>query len=134
MSPAKVFVWAVLGLIALGALAVVGNLVGTAASVATAPGRVITRTLGTDNIIASYERFRDLNTTFQARAAQVRQYKDLVSSEADPAEKRRLRIDVAAVQQSCRDIAAKYNADSAKMNKAIFRHDAPETLDASLCE
>lgn len=134
MSPLKYAGLGLLGIAGLGAMAVVVNLVGMAASVATAPGRVISKTLETGNIIGSYERFRDLNTAFQARLAQVRQEKSFLADEADPSEKRRLRIEVAAVQQSCRDIAARYNADSAKMNKAIFRHDAPLTLDATLCE
>lgn len=137
MSNAKYFGAAVLGIVAIvaiGALAVVGSTVMSISSVATAPQRVITRTLDTTNIISSYERFRDLNSAFNSRLAQVKQYKELLKNETDQSEKRRLRIEFSAIQQTCRDDANKYNADSSKMNKAIFRHDAPVTLDADLCE
>lgn len=134
MSGMKLFGYGCLGLVALGGLGIVGSMVGTFTSVATAPGRVISKTLETNNIIQSYERFRDLNGVFVARVSQLRAHKQLLDAETDPAEKRRLRIEFAGQQQSCRDIAARYNADSSKMNKAIFRADAPTTLDATNCE
>lgn len=134
MSPLKLTALGLAAIVGLGAATVLGNIVATATHVATAPGRVIQRTLETGNIISSYERFRDLNAAFVARVAQARQEQAFLAAETDPAERRRLRIDAGAVQQSCRDIAARYNADASKMNKAVFRHDAPEALDATLCE
>lgn len=134
MFPLRYLAYAVLCLFAFGFMAVVANLVGTVASVATAPGRVVSKTLETGNVIASYERFRDLNAVFTARVAQVRQEKTFLEAETDPVERRRLRVEMAAVQQSCRDIAARYAADASKMNRAIFRADAPESLNPTLCE
>ncbi|AMB48348.1 hypothetical protein [Methylobacterium sp. AMS5] len=134
MSPTKLFGYCIVGIVALGGLGIVASTVGTIGSVATAPGRVISKTLETNNIISSYERFRDLNKVFDARVAQLRAHKKALDAETDPKERVYLRTEFFGQQQSCRDIAARYNADASKMNKAIFRADAPESLNAAACE
>lgn len=104
-------------------------------SVASAPSRVINKTLQTDNIIFNYERFFDISANFTSRVAQIKQYKEFLSTETDPIEKVSLRTEKAAMQQSCRELATKYNADSQKMNRSLFRDkDLPYTLDISYCE
>jgi hypothetical protein len=131
----KIIGWALGGILALVALVIALNMAGTFSSVATAPGRVIQRTLETDNIITNYEWFHQANGTFQTRTRQVAQFKGFLSSETNDAEKRRLRIEMAAVQQACRDLAQTYNARSTMTNRAIFRgQTAPVELDAQLCE
>lgn len=134
MSAMKMFGWGVLGLVGIGALTIVGNVVSTGVKVATAPGRVINKTLETDNIISNYEFFRDANQQFEARVAQAKAHKKILAEETNASEKSRLRIEVAAIQQSCRDLAAKYNANASKMNRNIFRADAPDSLSPTLCE
>lgn len=136
MSGLKVFGWVCLGMVALGGVAIVGGFINTAATVATAPGRVVTKTLQTDNIIASYEFFHDANNQFIARVGQVKAFKKISADPTtDSMEKNRLRIELAAIQQSCRDLAGKYNSNSAKVNKSIFRGgSAPETLNIAECE
>ena len=107
----------------------------TFSSVATAPSRVINKTLQTDNIIFNYERFFDVNASFTSRSAQVKQYKEFLATETDPREKIRLRTEMAAMQQSCRELATKYNADSQKMNRSVFKDsDLPYTLNIAECE
>jgi hypothetical protein len=107
----------------------------TFSSVATAPSRVINKTLQTDNIIFNYERFFDVNANFTSRSAQVKQYKEFLATETDPSEKVRLRTEMAAMQQSCRELATKYNADSQKMNRSVFKDsDLPYTLNIAECE
>ena len=107
----------------------------TFTSVATAPSRVVNKTLQTDNIIFNYERFFDVNANFTSRVAQVKQYKEFLATETDPSEKIRLRTEMAAMQQSCRELATKYNADSQKMNRSLFKDkDLPYTLNISECE
>jgi hypothetical protein len=107
----------------------------TFSSVATAPSRVINKTLQTDNIIFNYERFFDVNASFTSRSAQVKQYKEFLATETDPSEKVRLRTEMAAMQQSCRELATKYNADSQKMNRSVFKDsDLPYTLNIAECE
>lgn len=103
-------------------------------SVATAPGRVINKTLETDNIIQNYEWFYDVSNNYTARLSQIQQQRGFYETETDPAEKSRLRMEMAAVQQSCRDLAASYNANAAKQNRAVFKaKDTPYQLDTAAC-
>lgn len=105
-----------------------------ACSVATAPDRVIVKTMGTDNIIQSYEWFYDVNAAYQARVGQIAEFK-AISKSTDPAEASRERIELSAIRQTCRDLATKYNANSEKMNKSIFKGwSLPDTLDMKTCE
>ena len=107
----------------------------TFSSVVTAPSRVVNKTLQTNNIIFNYERFFDMNASFQARRAQYLQYKGFLVTETDPAEKIKLRTEMAAIQQSCRELATKYNADSEKLNRSLFKDkDLPYTLNIAECE
>lgn len=109
--------------------------VGYTANILSAPARVISKTLETDNIINNYEWFHDAAGNFQAKTAQVRQFKGFEAAETNPAEKGRLRVDMAAIEQSCRELARRYNANSAKINRAIFKGTTtPETLNAGECE
>jgi hypothetical protein len=117
------------------ALPVAFSAYSTFSSVVSAPSRVINKTLQTDNIIFNYERFFDLNANFTSRSLQAAQYKDFLATETDPAEKIRLRTEMAAMQQSCRELATKYNADSEKMNRSLFKDkDLPYTLNIAECE
>jgi len=104
-------------------------------SATTAPGRVIGKTLETNNIITNYELFHDEVRNFDARVAQVREYEGLLTAETDKEERVRLRMEMAAQQQSCRELAADYNANSAKINRKAFKGTSlPPSLDAALCE
>lgn len=124
---------------AIGAL-VAGALIGlpvvvTVTNVLSAPSRVLNKTIETNNIIFNYERFFDLNSNFDSRVSQVNQYKLLVSNETDKQEKINLRTELAGMQQSCRELANKYNADSQKLNVGLFKdRNLPYTLNATLCE
>lgn len=119
------------GFLLFGTLHVLG-VIGTAA---TAPGRVVNKTLGTDNIISSYEWFYDTNAQFDSRRGQIKAHAALAKAEEDPKERSRLNIELGAMRQSCRDMATKYNANSEKANKAIFKsRGLPETLQLNDCE
>jgi hypothetical protein len=122
--------------LALATGAVVGvSLIGAGASVGTAPGRMVSDTMRTQNIKQSYEYFHDASNNFEASVAQVTQYKAFVQSETDAAERSRLRIEMAAIQQGCRNLAAEYNSNSAKVNHGIFRGTStPSALNSSRCE
>lgn len=120
------------GLFAVG---LIGNAASTASSVATAPGRVIQRTMETDNIITKYEYFHDAYGAFKSRAAQIRDSKEFLKSVNDPAEQNRLRIELSAQKQSCREIVNRYNANATKTNVSIFMgREAPAALDPASCE
>lgn len=126
------------GAAAIGALLALGIVVqtcSTISAVATAPGRVISKTLDTNNIINNYEWFHDANAAYQARLNQIREFKGYLDKEADASERARLRMEMSAQQQSCRELATRYNANSIKTNRSIFKgREAPEELDPQLCE
>lgn len=110
-----------------------------AVSLLTAPMRsttgVVNRTLNPDNVIATYERFHDRAKGFEARLAQVRGTSRLWQEETDAAERGRLGIELRAQRQSCREIAAGYNAEASMTNRAVFQgRQAPERLDETRCE
>lgn len=117
-----------LGTVAWLAIAVIGSI--------TAPVRVASRTLGTVNIITKYEWFHDANGNYKARVAQIiAKKRDVADPSNDPAEKYRLRVELGAMQQSCRELSQRYNANAAKINQSIFMgRDAPMQLNPAACE
>ena len=131
----KLLLWGLAGVAGLIVLAVGLNMAGTFTSVATAPGRVIQQTLETDNIINNYEWFFDYNANYEARMGQIREFESLLKDpDVTGSERNRLRIELAAQRQSCRSLATKYNANSEKMNTAIFKGwSLPETLQMESC-
>lgn len=130
----KILKWAIIVMAFMALLGVIGSILGVFTTVATAPGRVITKTLETDNIIQSYEWFYDVDAAYKARHNQVVQYKTMYQKETDKDEKYRIRTELAAMQQTCRDLATRYNANSEKMNKSIFKGwGLPEILSQANC-
>lgn len=129
------FKYVAIGVAALIAIPVGLNAIGVFNTVATAPGRVINKTLQTDNIIFNYERFFDVNANYTARVAQIKEHKPILEAETDAAEKTRLRVELSAMKQSCRELANGYNADAQKLNRSLFRDNKlPEQLDVTACE
>lgn len=116
-------------------LTVLSSVMGIFSSVVTAPGRVIQKTMETNNIIQSYEWFYDVNAAYIARSRQIEDFNGWLTDDSnDKQEKRRLQIEVSAVRQSCRDLVTKYNANSEKMNKSIFKGwSLPQTLSVASC-
>lgn len=104
-------------------------------SVLTAPSRVVSKTLQTSNILTNYELFHDESKQFEARVAQIAEHRGFLAGEPDPAERTRLRMELAAQQQSCRELVADYNANSLKLNRQLFKdRGLPPVLEASACE
>jgi len=131
--------WKIVGLgiailIGVAILGFVGSSLMTLTSVATAPGRVISKTMETDSVIASYEFFKDAHNQVKARVAQIAGHKKILADTTDAAEKSRLRIELSAIQQGCRDLVGKYNANAEKMNKSIFQGESPSYLEPAICE
>lgn len=123
------------GFAALVALPIGCAVYSTYATVVTAPSRVVNKTLETNNILTNYELFHDESKQFDARVAQITEQYGFFAKEIDPAERSRLRMEMAAQQQSCRELAADYNANSRKLNRQLFKdRGLPPVLDASRCE
>jgi hypothetical protein len=103
-------------------------------AVSTAKG-VVSKTMDPNNVITKYEYFHDANAQYLSRRNQIIQSKTFLVVEQDPAEKQRLRIELAAQQQSCRDLVTRYNANATKTNVSIFQgREAPESLNIQTCE
>jgi len=106
----------------------------TATTVATAPGKVVQKTFQADNIITNYEWYYDTHAAYEARLGQITDHSSYLEAEEDRIEIQRLRIELTAMRQSCRDLATKYNANSQKVNKSIFKGGAvPETIEKEKC-
>lgn len=128
----KVFIKIILPLMILG---FVISWVGGFLNVASQPAKIMQKTLDADNVIHNYEWFHDVYTQQAARVNQVKQFKGFLSSETDKEEKQRLRMEMAAQQMSCRNLVAKYNANSEKMNVRIFKDwSLPDKLNHMDCE
>jgi hypothetical protein len=131
----RLFKWMFLIMLFFSVLGMIGGAMGLFSKVVSTPGRVISKTLDTDNVIQSYEWFYDVDAAYKARLSQVNQYKSFMSGEEDKSERYRIRIELAAMQQTCRDLATKYNANSEKMNKSIFKGwELPDTLQIRNCD
>lgn len=125
----------IIAVLALVGLSLALHVFGVFGTVATAPGRVVNKTLETNNIIHNYEWFYDVNAKYETRIAQVAEYAGYLKAESDPAEKARIRTEVSAVRQSCRDLVTQYNANSEKANRSIFKsNNLPEILSTIPCE
>lgn len=132
MTTTKMLVFGVCGLFVVG---IAGSWMGVFTNILTAPSRVINKTLETENIIESYEWFYDVNAGFEARSAQVAEFVTLQSEATSDGDKSKLRTELSAMRQSCRQLATKYNANSEKMNKSIFKGwSLPATLSIQTCE
>lgn len=102
-------------------------------SVLTAPGRVLTKTMGTDNIIDNYEMFFNLNAGYQRRIGDIAGHTAAVAA-ATGDEKNRLNVELLGMKNTCRDLVTRYNAESAKQNRALFKDaDLPSELDINSC-
>lgn len=126
-----------MALIGMGAAVAVGVAVPMI-SMVTSPFRtasgVIERTMNPDNVLRTYELFHDRWTGFEARIRQIQETQGHLINETNQAERSRLRVDMSAQRQSCREIAAAYNADATKTNRSIFQgREAPASLDMGRC-
>lgn len=108
---------------------------GLAIALLTAPMNVVRETLRTDNIINNYEWFHDASQQFTARTRQVAERQTWLAGEGEAGEKNRLRIELGAISQSCRELVARYNANAMKSNRSLFMgRNVPTNLDAGLCQ
>jgi len=133
MTKGKAVKWVLILMVGFSAMGIAGSYLGLIGKAATAPSRVMSQALETDNIVQSYEWFYDVNAAYDARLSQVETHKGWLL-DSDGKESRTLRIELGAMQQTCRDLATKYNANSQKMNKKYFKGwSLPHVLDQSTC-
>lgn len=112
---------------------VVALVVSFGAAMLLKPFAVVSRVTNPDNIIARYEFFHDANQRYQARVSQIKAFKTV--SSADPTESARIRTELFAIQHSCRELVAKYNAAAIKSTQSLFMgREAPSSLNPAACE
>lgn len=140
LSGVKIFLWVIAFIVGVTALGLVGHLFNTAANIADTPATLIDRAMRPENIENSYHLFRDEKLAYNSRLEQIKTSRqDLTDSQTDKDEKYRVRTELRGQEQSCRDIAAQYNADSLKADKRIFKdpiflnNNMPQTLDMEAC-
>lgn len=133
--------WVVFGLLALAAV----SLIGIAAKVVLFPAMVagtvinsaegvVKKTLNADNVIHNYEWFYDTNAAIESRLGQIKSHSSLVKT-ADAGERSTLNMEMSAMMQTCRDLTTKYNANSEKVNRSLFKSNGlPESFPVSICE
>lgn len=111
------------------------NLTGTLGSIISAPGRVIQKTLETDNIINNYEYFIDAYNNTIPRQKQAYQnakeaYQNFLSllpedrekwKQADKAEASRLSSIVLATKNIYVSTITEYNSKSRMLNRNVFK-------------
>ena len=132
------FSWAA-GIIAVAALlfvaAVSFNIAGVGSSILTAPGRVITKTLQTDNIIGNYEYFIDAYNNVIPRQKQAyvnakEAYASFLTllpddrekwKAVDKAEASRLNSIVLATKNIYVATVTDYNSRSKMLNRSVFK-------------
>lgn len=130
----RMFKWGAIAIALCVALFMLGRVLGLFGTVANTATGVISRTLDPDNVIATYEGFHDRWKAFGARKEQIRSYQVVIDSSTG-ASKTTALVEQQAMMQSCRDIAARYNADSAKINRNIFKgKSAPAELNSGECK
>ena len=99
---------------------------------------VARRTFDADNIIFNYEQFHDVAEQHKAQLAHIDTHRGLIETamaEQDRDELRRLRMELAALESSCRTLASEYNADSQKINRTLFKsNNLPHKLDLIACK
>lgn len=127
--------WGLAAILIVGLLGIAWSFMGVFGKAVTAPGRVISKTLETDNIIQSYEWFYDVNAGYEARTSQIGEFVGLQSEATDSGDKAKLRTELSAIRATCRKLATQYNANSEKMNKQVFKGwSLPDRLPMSECE
>ena len=99
------------------------------------PAALVAKATDTTKMLQNYEWFYEAANQYSARVGQIKSFKDILEQETDKAERARLRVDLAGMQQSCRDLAAKYEAQSGKIHVGYLKSNSlPESLNAKECE
>lgn len=96
---------------------------------------VVEKTLDPNNVIHNYEWFFDVNEKIKARVSQIAAHTEIIKATKSEDELINLRIEQVGMKQSCRDLVAQYNANSAKANVVLFKSNSlPTVQDPIICE
>lgn len=94
-----------------------------------------TKTVSPTKILHTYEYFFETKVQYDARLNQIKTSVESLALAEDSNDRMKIRLETAAMRQSCRELAGKYNAASVKMTTRFFKdRNLPETLNAAACE
>ena len=129
MSKVKLTLVIMVALLGCGLLWITCTVLGTTCG-------VVQRTMNPDNVIFNYEWFHDVHKQVLAQQQNVQVHKRLLKEEEDKSEKKKLRVELAGMEQICRSLVQKYNANSLKLNRKLFKEsNLPHSLDMlALCQ
>lgn len=123
------FVFGFLGLLLLLGAGLIG------VNILLQPARILQKTFDADNVIQNYEWYKDAFNSIKAKRRQIVQFKSMYAAQPEGSEKNKLRIDMAGIQQICRDLSAKYNSNASKVNRSIFMGtDTPSMVNVEECD
>jgi hypothetical protein len=98
------------------------------------PAELISKTFDADRAIRKYEWFHEAAAQIDAKRNDISAHTALVA-QSFGTEKNRLMIEKAGMQQACRDLVARYNAESTKVNSVIFKGmSAPNSFSLTTCD
>ena len=104
-------------------------------SILNKPAALVSKATDTTKMLQNYEWFYEAANNYNARVSQIISFKNILNETEDKGERSRLRVDLAGVQQSCRELAAKYAAQSGKLHVGYLKSNSlPESLNAKECE
>jgi ATP-dependent Zn protease len=96
---------------------------------------IMNKTFNADNVLTNYTWFHDSHAVYLSRVNQIKVSAKQYNDETNEEEKRKIRMELNAQKQSCRDLVTRYNANSVNTSKGIFKgQTAPEILNISTCE
>lgn len=99
------------------------------------PAQLLDKATDTTKMLANYEWFYESANNYKSRVNQIKAHTKLIADEKDKSELSRLRIELVAMQSSCRDLVAKYEAQSGKIHVGYLKSkDLPESLNMKECE
>lgn len=101
----------------------------------TKPVALVDAATDTNKMLANYEWFHEASAAYDSKLAQIANQHSFIKSQDDKAEAGRLRVEMGAMQQSCRDLVAKYKAKTGEVHVGFLKSKSlPETLSPEGCE
>lgn len=96
------------------------------------PGKIATDIF--QNSFSTYSKFYDFHQAHISNMSRIESYRNSYNEAKTDDERSRTKVELNAVQQTCRELVAKYNADSSKIQMDMFKSkNLPYRLDVASC-
>lgn len=124
----------------IGAIVALAPTLFVACNMLNKPAALVNKATNTDKMLANYEWFHEAANAYTARVNQIRAHKALMAEikdapVTDQGELARIRIELGAMQMTCREIVSKYEAKTGQVHVGYLKGTSlPESLDPKACE